>query len=417
MSNPQRPSITDKIDQAKTGAPGTAVVQRKPDEVRQFVMAMQKEIAVQLPAHIPAEYFTRTIITGLRKSAALAKIAKTPRGRASIYAAMLEAARQGLMPFTEEGAIVPYGKEANWIPQWRGLVKQMFNTGQVSAVEARLIHRHDEWSLTYGDSGGFYHKPFLINEDGTATTAEQRGEPILAYCYVVLRDGSRTSVTIVTRSEAVEIMTTKSVSWKRAETSWDGEPPKLNSSWHTDFDAMWVKSAVRRNFRYAPSTPQLVELLLAAARDDTQRPPAADPPTLDELGVDAEIVEAEVAWDSDEDDGPEPPLVDLVPFDRPKQMRRLHAMLSECGVGDRRAESRQIRVDVCAMLARETATDMPAALKSTSELTDDELRRVIDKLNAIIHTDDGKQRPEAELRDGLALLATGAQAMRRTSDE
>jgi recombination protein RecT len=408
MSDPQRGrSITDAMQERRQ--PGTALATAEPDRAELLVRNIKAELAKQLPPHIPVEYFARTILTGMRKSKALAALGhpSNRRGRASLYAAMLEAARQGLMPFTKEGAIVPYGNEAVWIPQWQGLVKQMYNTGQVAAVEARLIHRHDEWRLTHGDRGEFYHQPFLMHEDGSPTTPEERGEPIYAYCYVVLRDGTRNAVTIVSRQEATEVMTTKSRSWQQAEDN-----GKRNSSWHTDFDAMWRKTAIRRNFDTAPSSPLMAELLLAAARDDRQRPSAAEPPTLQDLGVSDDVLEAEAVWDSAEDDGPEPE-----PFDRTKANARLHAMFRDAGFGSRSKADIEVRHGVIAMLGREQPTGQPLSLKSAADLTDEQMARVIGKLAGYMAgPEDGAPPTRDELHDGLVLLARGAGLLREEAD-
>ena len=68
---------------------------------------------------------------------------------------MLEAARYGLLPFTDEGAIVPFGKTATFIPQYQGLIKVALNTGQIKKVTYNLICENDEWAVEYGTDARF----------------------------------------------------------------------------------------------------------------------------------------------------------------------------------------------------------------------------------------------------------------------
>lgn len=289
------------------GQPGKAVA--KPDAAWLVLEKMEPEIAKVLPDYIPVKSWLRTVLTGLRNSEALAELAATPSGRKSLYAALLECARFGLMPFTDEAALIPFGGKhptVAFVPQYKGLIKGMLNTGQVEAVEARLIHRHDDWELSYGDNGGFYHKPYLRDQYGDPVSAKDRGEPVFAYCYVRLRGGGRSAVVILSRQEAEYIRDTFSRSYAATEKlireyeakGWSTAKLIEGSVWHRDFDAKWVISAIRR-VKDVPRSAQLTELLLAAARDDTSQPEGAAPPRLSDFGVDEDIVEGEIVGEGE----------------------------------------------------------------------------------------------------------------------
>jgi phage RecT family recombinase len=388
----------------RNGGPGKDLATKTDDPLRDLVRQMEGEIAKQLPSHIPSDYFTRMALTGLRRNDALAQLHRTSHGRASLLAALLEAARFGLMPFTDEAAIVAFRNEATFIPMYKGLITLMYQTGQVSGVEARLIHQHDTWSLAYGDGGGFYHRPLLVNEDGTPAGPEQRGPAILAYCYVRLKDGERTSVVTLTRAEAEEIRDKHSRSYQNAEKSWNNQPPKRDSPWHLEFDKMWIKSAIRR--ADAPKSPRLVEVLTAAARDDIHGPPGAVPPTLGDLGVDGDVLEGEVLSDTADPGEPQDTAQGAAPAadpaaDRARRMRRLQALLGELRLpSGRRAE----RLAVCRWLARDDGEDQPVALGSSSDLTDDQLGRVTGKLAAIA-AGIGEDEPAEQVLDAMLGLA------------
>ena len=278
-------------------APAAEVAVPKTDVVKQIVDAVSPAIEAQLPRHIKPEAFLRVIITGLKNSKQAKALAQCDRP--TLWAAMLEAARYGLMPFTDEGAIVPYGKTATFIPQYQGLIQIMYRTGQVANVTFNLIHQLDDWDVEYGTHARFYHKPRFVDADGNPA---DRGKPILAYCYVTLRDGSITAPTFVTKDAAIEVMQTRSRAWQNAEKSWYGKPPKKDSPWHTDFNSMWLKTAVRQHAKSAPKSPELVELLLAEARDDTRRPDATPAPTWTPEGGEGRGID----WSTDDMNGAVP---------------------------------------------------------------------------------------------------------------
>jgi phage RecT family recombinase len=397
---------------AEQQTPGNELEVHKRDRLDAIIDHIAPEIDRQLVAHIPKDYFLRTVETGLRKSPALARIALHPEGRRSLYAAMLEAARWGLMPFTKDGAIVPFGKQAQFIPQWQGLVKTMYNSGMVTAVEARLIHQRDEWALAYGDQGGFYHRPALVDSDGNTI---DRGPAILAYCFVRLRDGNRTAVTTVTRQQAIETRDRYSRSYQNAETSWNGKPPTLDSAWHTNFDEQWIKTAVRRHFDVAPSSPELRDVMLAASRDDTQRPAAADGTWTAEVVSDSFDDYNGDPWSTDAADLPPdpeqheqtPPPPPAPPRARGTIMRELHARLSNGGL--KGAKNTDAKLAVCALLGRDSPEAQPLSLKSFNDLSDEQLQLICTKLEVIAkNADTGEHRPEADVREDLLRLARAA---------
>jgi phage RecT family recombinase len=407
QTGPAGQTVTGALATREKGGAEVDAAVAAEQNVRTFVTKIEGELAKQLPPHIPVEYFSRTVLTGLRKSPELANVARTDRGRASIYAALLEAARFGLMPFTEEGAVVAFGGEATWIPQWQGLVKMMHNTGDVAAVEARHIHKNDTWSLAYGDGGGFRHVPLLITPEGEPVSDEDRGPRILAYFYVVYRDGSRSAVTLVTRQEAERVRDTYSKSYRRAENN-----GRKNSTWHTEFDPMWLKTAIRQGAGRVRKSAMMAELLLAAARDDVHAPPAAAPPKPSDLGG-ADVLEGEALYDSAEDgqdatgatedtrwgqDPADPGPAEPQP-DPAGQARRMQALLTECGLAG--TAHRDQRLGVVAFLARAGDGDPALPIKSSKDLTPEQVARVVAKLTDIRAAGE----PEAALYDGMLRLA------------
>ena len=236
------------------------------------------DIAEQLPGMINPGSFIRTVLTGMRTSKQAVQLMLC--SRPSLLSALLEAARLGLTPFTDEAALVPFWSNAErqyiatFIPMYKGYITLMHRTGKVAGVAANLIRQKDKWELSYGDDGRFWHEPALVDRT-TGESVPQGGEgnmAILAYCYVTFLGGGRTEVTTVTRGQAIEIRDEYSESYKQAEKlgKETGGKRGFDSFWHTDFDKAMRKTAVRQHAGVAPLSPELRELEAIDRRDDTR---------------------------------------------------------------------------------------------------------------------------------------------------
>lgn len=244
-------------------ATGTSARQDKDLAVRERVRTarhllahMRPQFEMALPRHIGVDRFLRTAFTCVQQNPKLLECTQE-----SLLAALLEAARLGLEPGTRQAAIVPYKQQATLVVQWQGLVELMYRSGQVVSVTAEFIHEGDEWDYRIGDGGTFWHRPNLLGE---------RGKPVLCYAYAELKGGGRSKIVTLTRREAEEIRDRFSRAYHLAEQHRREDPdgfqrnpdsPWFTSPWHTDFEAMWRKSTVRRLADWVPQSPELAELL------------------------------------------------------------------------------------------------------------------------------------------------------------
>lgn len=279
-------AATAPTSPAPAGA-GRALATRKPDPARDLLDSMADQFAAALPKMLPVETFTRVALTGFRKVPKLLDC-----NRQSLFAALLDCARLGLTPCTEQASLVPFGKEVTLIVGYEGFVQLMYRSGEVEQVVAELVYDADEWEYSLGDGGRFFHRPNILADD--------RGPVLFAYCYAALRGGGRTRVAIVTRKEAERLQRDYGRGDKR-------------SAWYTNFEAMWLKTAVRRAQKFAPKSSELrraldVDGVTYAAGEVV---PPADV-------VDGEVVpptSAPPATDTPASDDPEPhPLVDDDPW-------------------------------------------------------------------------------------------------------
>ncbi|MFE2469784.1 RecT family recombinase [Streptomyces mirabilis] len=210
-----------------------------------------------LPRHVDRAHFmsvARAIMPNLSKCTDL-----------SITSALLACARFGLEPDGRQAAVIPYGDTATFQPMYEGYIELMYRHPRVDSVHFNWVREKDQWDYepTAPSPKDFFHKPRVD------LTEEERGKVILAYAFAWI-DGRRSQVIILNRSQAEAIRDKYSQAYKKAERN-----QKHDSAWHTDFDAMWAKSAVRRLVKVVPTSHELAELVQADDdADDTTAVPS-----------------------------------------------------------------------------------------------------------------------------------------------
>lgn len=216
-----------------------------------------------LPQHLEREAptFTLCAMTHIRRNDALMRCDKD-----SLLMALIQAAHFGLLPDGKQCAIVPYGSEARFMPMVEGLTDMMYRSGIVTSVRRGLIYEADEWDLTPSapPPADFYFKPNRMTED--------RGEPILAYAFCWMRGGGRSEVITFTRPEAEKHRDRYAKAYQNAEKARQSNPAdfkanpwkgKYHSTWHDEFDKMWLKTPVRMLAKEVSTSPEMRLLLLA----------------------------------------------------------------------------------------------------------------------------------------------------------
>ena len=137
------------------------------------------DFATVLPSHIKAETFVRLAQGVLRRNEQLQKIATHNPG--SFLAALLEAARLGHEPGTEQFYLVPFGSEIQGIEGYRGVIERMYRAGAVSTVKAEIVRAKDHFAWKPTAMRVPEHEPDWFGDRG----------PIKgAYAYADMKDGT-----------------------------------------------------------------------------------------------------------------------------------------------------------------------------------------------------------------------------------
>ena len=242
-----------------------------------------------LPSHVKPDTWVRlaqgALKKGKRQQDGRTDLETAAANNPGVFlAAILDAARLGLEPGTEQFYLTPRkvkGRlEILGIVGYQGHIELMYRAGAISSVVAECVYEADEFDYQPGRDTVPLHR---INWD-----AEDRGKLRLVYAYAHMRDGAVSKVVVLNRAEINKIK-----SYSQGSDS-DYSP------WRTRESAMWLKSAVRQLQKWVPTSAEYRDQLRAdavevqRARAEAERAPAFSEP-LPYVDTDTgEVYDAEV---------------------------------------------------------------------------------------------------------------------------
>ncbi len=201
--------------------------------------ARQTELAKVLPDGWTPARFTRIVITAMVREPKLARCSL-----ASLWLAMIDAASMGLPLDGRLAHLVPYGQEAQLIPDYKGLIHTAYNHPRVAAFQAEAVFQKDEWRYTVG------FRPHHVQNRGPRSVETLVG----AYAAVTLR-GSRTPIVKWMDKDEIECEhRAYSASYRNGKGPWMTHPIP-----------MYIKSPCKEVCKFIPQSPALI---LALAHDD-----------------------------------------------------------------------------------------------------------------------------------------------------
>jgi recombination protein RecT len=193
--------------------------------------------------------------------------------RLSFFSALRKAANDGLVPDGREAVLNVYNtkqkfgdddwrwvKKVEFLPMVGGLVKKLYESGEVTYLDAAAVFELDHFAFRRGDAPAIEHEPYLGTEDP--------GEIVAAYAIVKLRNGETKR----------EVMGRRDLDKVRAASKSADKGPW--SGWN---DQMAIKSVIKRAYKQLPHTPTVDRLIdidnavSFGAGDDSQAQPGALP--------------------------------------------------------------------------------------------------------------------------------------------
>lgn len=281
-----------------TGQTVSNAVEQQKATPAAIVKRYQPDFAQVLPSHVPPEMFVRLAQGLLARNPDLVDAAN--RNPTSFMAALLECARLGHEPGTDQFALVPFktkdapgGIEVVGIEQYQGEIERMYRAGGVSAIKCEIVRSNDKYHPNPLGAPRHDYDPFA--PEGA------RGDLYGVYAYAVMQSGA---ISQVVQMGADEIGRHREVA--KTKKIWDG-PFKAS---------MWKKTAIHELEKFVPTSAEYRrEQLRAAVEADNMRartmesaapvgalpgnetPPEGRPASVDDDGVihDAELVDSEAA--------------------------------------------------------------------------------------------------------------------------
>jgi recombination protein RecT len=250
---------------------GAVAKRDRSDQLVSWIRKQQDDIAMAAASHIKPSAIVRVTQGALRRDDKL--LAAAIANPQSLLYALLDCARLGHEPDTDDYYLVPFGQEVTGIEGYKGIIERMFRAGGVTSVVAQVVRQRDR----YAPRGE--NTPPLHEYDDFAS-AEERGAMRGAYAYAIFTSGHCSQVIRMGRAEIMEHKAASRGS-NRSDSPWQVWEP-----------AMWKKTVLRGLEPYVPTSNEF----------RTAPPPGryADPYVITDQNAvpgvsgDGEIVEAEI---------------------------------------------------------------------------------------------------------------------------
>lgn len=204
-------------------------IAKKTANIRDLLIKFQPQIALVAPKHLTADRIVRIAMTSIQQTPKLADCTIE-----SLLGSVLTCTQLGLEPDSASGRayLIPYGKTCTLIVGYKGLMDLARRSGEISALEARVVRKGDTFTYQYGTTPSINHIPNL----------DSGGEMIAVYAVAQFKHGGF-QFEVMSRADVLKI--------KSRSPAGGGGP------WVTDFDEMARKTVMRKLCKYLPSSPEL----------------------------------------------------------------------------------------------------------------------------------------------------------------
>ncbi|WP_432050279.1 recombinase RecT [Verrucosispora sp. NA02020] len=228
-----------------------------------LIKQYSESFAQVLPSHVKAATWVRLAQGALKRGKRIETQGDPNHGRfelevaaannpGTFLAALLDAARQGLEPGTEQYYLTPRKVKGQLeilgITGYQGHIELMYRAGAVASVVAEVVRENDEYRYQRGIDEVPIHrfKPFAREKE--------RGKLVGVYAYARMKDGAVSRVVELNQDDI-----------DRIKASSQGANSEY-SPWVKFPVQMWLKSAVRQLQKWVPTSAEFrMELARAAA--------------------------------------------------------------------------------------------------------------------------------------------------------
>lgn len=189
-----------------------------------------------LPSHVSLKSFKESVVRALKRTPKLAECEPS-----SFFTAAYDCAQVGLVPDGRLAHLIPFKNknrdvlEATLIIDYKGLINIALRSGLVSAIHADVVCEDDVFVYNLGEI-----------TTHTIDFRNPRGEMFAVYARAIMKDG--TNCCCVMSKEEIDAIRARA-------------PGKNQEPWRVFYNEMAKKTAVRRLFKYLPSSPEYRDVL------------------------------------------------------------------------------------------------------------------------------------------------------------
>jgi len=233
----------------------TAIATKQPTDIAGLLNFNREALLQALPKKVKLDRFLRVAMNAINRNPDLQKCSAT-----SLYGAIMQSAQFGLeVGLMNQAHLVPYWNsekrcfEAQFQIGYLGLRDMAEWYGDVEDGDAQVVYEKDEFDYELGDSPSIHHKP---------SKEQSRGEPAFYYAWAKPKNG-KIKVAVMSYTEVEEhrdrfVRKTKS-----------GE---FSPAWTKTFDAMGIKTVMRKCYKLVARSPQLREAIALDEMQEVQIP-------------------------------------------------------------------------------------------------------------------------------------------------
>jgi recombination protein RecT len=229
-------------------SPSTDVA--KNDGPSGMVQHYENDFAQVLPSHINSKTWVRLAVGALRRDKNLNQAAKNDPG--ALMVALLDAARKGLEPGTEQYYLVPRKEKGivkvKGIEGYQGIIERIYRAGAASSVIVEVVRENDTFRYVPGRDERPVHEIDWFGQD--------RGQLVGVYAYAVMVGGATSKVVVLNKAKVME-----------AKAKSDGANSQYSPWNQGDGEAMWLKTAARRLEKWVPTSSEYMKERLRVAQE------------------------------------------------------------------------------------------------------------------------------------------------------
>jgi len=208
-----------------------AIQQQRPRTIQELLKTHKDQIAAALPKHLTPDRMCRIALTEVRRNPKLLECDPI-----SLFGAIVLASQCGLEIGPGGAHLVPFKKQVQMIPDYRGLMSMARRSGDIDVIYAQIVRENDHFDYQYGTDEYLRFRPERKN----------RGNIIYVFAIAKYKSGA----------SQFECLTLGDIEARRARSK-----AKDHGPWVTDFEPMAKKTALRQLCTFLPSSAELQRVI------------------------------------------------------------------------------------------------------------------------------------------------------------